>query len=339
MSDAGSRPAVSIVVPVHDEEGNVAPLHAELGATARGLGVPYEIVFVNDGSRDRTLERLSALAARDPHLRIVDLDRNVGEAGALSAGFAHARGAVIVTLDGDGQNDPAAIPRLLDALDHDVDVVSGWRMRREEPFLTRVLPSRVANALIALASGVPVHDCGCGLKAYRREVVAGAQLPRGMNRFLPAILGVEPSRVREVAVVDRPRGSGASHYGLWRVLVVLRDLLALPLLVRGPAVGPVVRRRLGVAAGLLAVAAVGTILVGRMRIPAVLVASGAGLGAAAAAAVRYNVDRMLRAREAGVFRVGRVTHGTDSQHRDRRRGVLGQEPAPHLPSSAGDARH
>src|SRR2546428_752045 len=143
---------------------------------ARERGRPYEIMFGNDGSRDGTLAQLEALRVRDEHLRIVDLDGNVGEAGALSAGFALARGALVVTLDGDGQNDPADIPRLLARLGPERDVVSGRRRERQEAFLSRVLPSRIANWLIARATGVPVHDTGCGLKAYRRALVAGARL-------------------------------------------------------------------------------------------------------------------------------------------------------------------
>jgi len=311
---AATGPALSIVVPVYDEEGNVGPLHDELVGVATALGRPYEILFVNDGSRDATLARLEAIRARSPHLRIVDLDGNFGEAAALSAGFAHARGDVVVTLDGDGQNDPAAIPRLLDRLGPHVDVVSGRRAERKEAFLSRVLPSRVANRLIAWTTGVPVYDCGCGLKAYRREVLAGAQLPRGMNRFLPAILGVRPERVAEVRVEDRPRGSGRSHYGLSRTFVVLRDLLALPLLCRRPPRGRALPRALGGAEAVL----VGTgvlAIVATLGWPAGLApARGfapwvalAALGAAGAGwAVLYNVRRWVHARETGVFRVRKV---------------------------------
>ena len=307
MSETGPRPELSIVVPVFDEEGNVEPLYGELKRVADGLARPYEIVFVNDGSGDATLARLAALCARDGNLRIVDLDGNFGEAAALSAGFAHARGALVVTLDGDGQNDPADIPRLLARLGPGLDVVSGRRRERKEAFLSRVLPSRIANWLIVRATGVPVHDCGCGLKVYRREVLAGVRLPRGMNRFLPAVLGVEPSRVAEVWVNDRRRGSGQSHYGLSRTFAVLRDLLALPILVRLPRHGLAFGRALGRAP----VALIGVTLLAGLaglgwpagRAPALLAAL---VAVAAGCAIAHAVGRWLRAQERGVFRVRRT---------------------------------
>jgi glycosyltransferase involved in cell wall biosynthesis len=303
-------PALSIVVPVYDEEDNVAPLFAELTRVATDLGKPYEIIFVNDGSRDATLARLEALRAADPHLRIVDLEGNFGEAAALSAGFAHARGVLVVTLDGDGQNDPADIPRLLARLDPDVDVVSGRRRERKEAFLTRVLPSRIANWLIVRATGVPVYDCGCGLKVYRREVVGGAQLPRGMNRFLPAILGVRPGRVAEVIVNDRRRTAGRSHYGLSRTFVVLRDLLALPILARRAPRGRALELTLsGAQAGLVAVvfaAIVGALGWPGERVPALVVALAVLATAAIGFAIAHNIQRWVRAQRHGVFRVRRV---------------------------------
>jgi len=308
MNELESPPGLSLVIPAYDEEGNVGPLYEELSRAAAEIGRSYEIVFVNDGSRDSTLARLEEIAARDARVRIVDLDGNFGEAAALSAGFAHARGTVVVTLDGDGQNDPADIPRLLARLDDGVDVVSGRRRERKEAFFRRVLPSRVANWLIARATGVPVHDCGCGLKAYRREVLAGVQLPRGMNRFLPAILGVHPARVAEVWVNDRRRGSGRSHYGFSRTLVVLRDLLALPLLVRRP------RRALGRALGgaqavlvaIIVVAVLGGLGWPASRAAVACAALAATLAFAAGRAVTHNVERYVRAQELGVFRVRRV---------------------------------
>jgi glycosyltransferase involved in cell wall biosynthesis len=317
-----TAPTLSVVVPVYNEEGNVEPLAAEIGRAVAATGRPYEILFVNDGSRDGTLARLSALARRDPHVRIVDLAGNFGEAAALSAGFATARGEIVVTLDGDGQNNPADIPRLLAALGPGIDVASGRRQLREEPFFSRVLPSRVANGLIARLSGVPVYDCGCGLKAYRRAVVAGARLPRGMNRFLPAILGVDASRVAEVETVDRPRESGRSHYGLSRVIVVLRDLVALPVLVRRPPPGRGVARACAAAASVLA--ALGIVATIRESVLAAVVL---GIAAALALAIRHDVVRFVNAREDGVFRVRRILYGgTSAEDRHRRSGLLGEEP-------------
>jgi glycosyltransferase involved in cell wall biosynthesis len=308
MSEVEPEPTLSLVVPVFNEEGNVVSLHGELTRVAHELGGTYEIVFVNDGSRDATLTRLQGLKAHDPNLRIVDLDGNFGEAAALSAGFAHARGAVVVTLDGDGQNDPADIPRLLARLEPGTDVVSGRRRERKEAFISRVLPSRVANWLIARLTGVPVYDCGCGLKAYRRALLANTQLPRGMNRFLPAILGVDPKRVAEVWVNDRQRGSGTSHYGLSRTFVVLRDLLAIPLLVRLPP--RTLGRALGGAQATSATLGVAGIVAAlgwpSERATALLATLLAVCGTAVGWSIGHNVDRYMRAPAHGVFRVRKV---------------------------------
>jgi glycosyltransferase involved in cell wall biosynthesis len=326
MEPAEPRPALSFVVPVYNEEGNVGPLHAELTEVARATGRTYELVFVNDGSRDRTLERLIEIAQDDSHLRVVELDGNFGEASALCAGFATAEGEVVVTMDGDGQNDPHDTPKLLARLDEGYDAVSGRRAQRKEDFARRVLPSLVANRLIVLATGVPAYDCGCGLKAYRRKLLQNVQLPRGFNRFLPAILGVDPKRVAEITTQDRPRGSGTSNYGLSRVFIVFRDLPSLPLLTRwAPPLRP---------------------LSTGLELMSVLCGLGGGLSAAwghfawgfalvglsiVAAAAHYNVDRMARARSTGVFRVRKVHHvGTAAADRHRGGGLLGQEPAPHV---------
>lgn len=339
-----AAPTLSVVVPVYNEEGNVEPLAGEITAAVERIGRSYEILFVNDGSRDRTLERLTALAQRNPHLRIVDLDGNFGEAAALSAGFATARGDLVVTLDGDGQNNPADIPRLLAALGPGVDVASGRRQQREEPFLSRVLPSRVANGLIARLSGVPVYDCGCGLKAYRRPLLAGIQLPRGMNRFLPAILGVDGRRVVEVPTRDRPRGSGSSHYGLSRVFVVFRDLLALPLLTHRPL--PSARRQAWLArsvhllggGALLCVA--GAVVAPATRPELLGAAAGLVLGATIVRAVSSNVTRFMRAQVDGVFRVREVLDHDNLSATGGARGrrLLGQEPAPDLRQAADGPR-
>jgi glycosyltransferase involved in cell wall biosynthesis len=326
MDPAEQRPALSFVVPVYNEEGNVGPLHAELTEVARATGRTNELVFLNHGSRDRTLERQIENAQGDPHLRVVELDGNYGEASALSAGFATAEGEVVVTMDGDGQNDPHDTPKLLARLEEGFDAVSGRRAQRKEEFVRRVLPSLVANRMIVLATGVPAYDCGCGLKAYRRKLLKNVQLPRGFNRFLPAILGVDPKRVAEITTQDRPRGSGTSNYGLSRVAIVFRDLPSLPLLTRwGAPLGPL---STGLAAT-IAMAAAGALLsLVRGHLAWAVVLAGLSLVAWAA---RYNVDRMARARATGVFRVRKVHHvGTAVADRNRGSGVLGQEPAPHV---------
>ena len=228
MSAEGPAPALSIVVPVYNEEGNVAALHAELTEVARGLGQPYEIVFVNDGSRDTTLDRLSAIAADDPNLRIVDLDGNFGEAAALSAGFAHARGHVVVTLDGDGQNDPHDIPGMLAHLDQ-WDAVTGWRTNRAAgDSWVRRLSSRIANRIRNRLSDESIQDSGCTFRAFRRECLRDLVLYRGFHRFIPTLLKMRGFRVLEVPVNHRPRRFGQSKYGIGnRALRAFVDLLVV----------------------------------------------------------------------------------------------------------------
>jgi glycosyltransferase involved in cell wall biosynthesis len=221
---------------MHNEEENAFPLYQDISRVMAKLDRPYEIIFVNDMSDDHSLARMKEIHCRDPHFHFVDLETNVGENWALLAGVSKARGKMLVTIDGDYQNDPAYIPALLEQLAKGYRVVSGRRRQRVEKLWNRLLPSRVANALIRIVSGVAVHDCGCGLKAYRREVLENKFVPEGfMNRFSPAALGVRNDEFTEVEVVDRPRISGKSHYGLNRVFFVLRDLAALPFAVRGPA--------------------------------------------------------------------------------------------------------
>ena len=233
-SDIGVEPVrYSVVAPMHNEEGNVAALYQDIKQVMEKLGEAYEIIFVNDASNDRTLAKMVELQARDRHFHFADLAGNVGENWALLAGISRARGEVIITIDGDYQNDPAYIPSLLEELGKGYRVVSGWRRNRTAALWSRQLPSRVANSLIRLVSGVDVHDCGCGLKAYRREVVAGKFVPKGfMNRFSPVSLGVKGDQFSEVEIVDRARIAGASHYGLSRVFVVMRDLWVLPFAIR-----------------------------------------------------------------------------------------------------------
>jgi glycosyltransferase involved in cell wall biosynthesis len=221
---------------MHNEEGNARVLYEAIRDTLERHGEPYEIIFVNDTSSDGTLAVMKEIAGRDEKFHFADLEANVGENWALLAGISRASGEVIVTIDGDYQNDPSYIPALLERLSQGYRVVSGWRKNRVGSFWDRRLPSLAANALIRLVSGVPVHDCGCGLKAYRREVIEGKYVPKGfLNRFSPVVFGVKAEEFSEVEILDRERKAGTSHYGISRVFEVLRDLFVLPFAVRGPA--------------------------------------------------------------------------------------------------------
>ena len=221
---------------MHNEQGNVSALYDDLKKTLARLGEAYEVIFVNDASRDQTLDEMREIQSRDPNFHFVDLAANVGENWALLAGISKARGEIIITIDGDYQNDPAYIPDLLKELSKGYRVVSGRRRSRAAALWTKRLPSQAANTLIRVISGVPVHDCGCGLKAYRREVVEGKFVPKGfMNRFSPVSLGVKRHEFAEVEIVDRARVAGESHYGLARVFIVFRDLWVLPFAVRDAA--------------------------------------------------------------------------------------------------------
>jgi len=295
MSD-GVRPKFSVVVPVYNEAGNIAPLIAEIAEVMTALGELFEVLVVNDGSGDATLDELRSAMARHEALQIVDLDGNFGEAAALCAGFRHARGDLVVTLDGDGQNPPHDIPRVVDTLCRgNYRVVSGWRVDRKEDRLRRVWPSRLANSMIALVTGIPLHDNGCGLKVYRRDVLAGAALPRGMNRFMPAIFGVRPHEVAEVRVADRRRQHGQSHYGISRTLAVLRDLLALRWIIRAP-------RQTEPAAAVLTAAAIAA-TAASLRSGSLIVTLAGGVSGVIAGLVWWNLRRFNRAQRDGVFRV------------------------------------
>ena len=224
-------PEISVVIPLRDEELNVLPLHGELTPVLRSLGVPYEIIMVDDGSADRTFERLAGLQSEDPLVRVIRFRRNFGQTAAFAAGFAHARGRFIVTSDGDLQNDPADIPRLLD-LARTHDVVVGWRRDRKDAYLTRHVPSVVANHLLGCVSGVRLHDHGCSLKVFRAEVVKPLKLRHGMHRYLPALASQLGPRVTETIVHHRPRVHGRSKYGLSRTFRVIADLVRLRALMR-----------------------------------------------------------------------------------------------------------
>ena len=223
------RPTLSIVIPIFNEEENVPILADEVRQALDPHGVRYEVIAVDDGSTDGSLARLEVVRAADSRWIVVVLRRNFGQTAALSAGFDHARGEVIVPLDGDLQNDPADIPRLL-AMAKDYDIVSGWRKNRQDPFLSRRLPSMLANWLISAVTGIRLHDYGCTLKAYRREVVEHLRLYGEMHRFIPAIASWMGITLVEVETHHRPRRFGRSKYGITRTLRVLLDLITVKFL-------------------------------------------------------------------------------------------------------------
>ncbi|HZQ66361.1 MAG TPA: glycosyltransferase family 2 protein [Gaiellaceae bacterium] len=217
---------ISVVVPVHDEERSVALLLDEIDAALQPLEAPWEVIFVDDGSTDGSFAALTRLHAERANVVVVRLRRNFGKAAALAAGFAHARGDVIVTIDGDLQDDPAEIPRLLVKLDEGFDLVSGWKTRRRDPLRRRLL-SRLFNRVAGWLSGVRLHDMNCGLKAYRGEVVRGLRLYGELHRFIPVLAHQRGFRVAELPVNHRPREHGRSRYGLERYLRSFLDLLTV----------------------------------------------------------------------------------------------------------------
>jgi len=221
---------LSVVVPVYNEAENIETLHAELSQTLTRLGRSYEVVYIDDGSTDRSFAVLSALQRRDAHVVVVRFPRNYGQTAALAAGFDHATGRLLVALDADGQNDPADIPAMLAKLDEGYDLVAGWRLPRQDPLLSRRLPSVVANAIIGVITGVRMHDYGCTLKVMRRDVVRGLRLYGEMHRFIPALADDLGARIAEVQVHHRPRRVGVSKYGLSRTLRVLLDLITVKFL-------------------------------------------------------------------------------------------------------------
>jgi glycosyltransferase involved in cell wall biosynthesis len=220
-------PSISIVVPIYNEEENIPLLYERLTAALSTLEIAYEIITVDDGSRDRSFALLREFAAADQRLRVVRFRRNFGQTAAFVAGFERARGEVVITIDADLQNDPADIGKLLSKIDEGFDVVSGWRIQRQDRFLSRRLPSILANRLISKVTGLQLHDYGCSLKAYRREIVQDLQLYGELHRFIPAIASWQGVAVAELPVNHAPRRFGTSKYGISRTLRVVLDLLTV----------------------------------------------------------------------------------------------------------------
>jgi dolichol-phosphate mannosyltransferase len=217
---------ISVVGPVHDEERSVALLHVELVAALEPLGQPWEVVFVDDGSTDGTFAALTRLHAAHDEVRVVRLRRNFGKAAALQAGIEEAQGEIVVTIDGDLQDDPAEIPRLLAKLEEGFDLVSGWKTKRRDP-LSRRIPSLIFNRVTGRISGLRLHDLNCGLKAYRAEVVGGMRIYGELHRFVPVLAHYRGFRVGELPVNHRPREHGRSRYGMERYVRGFLDLLTV----------------------------------------------------------------------------------------------------------------
>ena len=220
---------ISVVVPLYNEEENIGELHGRIKKVLEATGEEYEIIFIDDGSTDRTLELLQGIQAGDHNVIVLSFRRNFGQTAAFAAGFDYASGDVIVTMDGDLQNDPDDIPKFLEGIKEN-DVVSGWRKKRKDPFFSRKLPSVIANWLISRVTGVKLHDYGCSLKAYRREVIKNLRLYGEMHRFIPAVANLYGVKIAEVETVHHPRLKGKSKYGISRTVKVVLDLITVKFL-------------------------------------------------------------------------------------------------------------
>lgn len=220
----------SIVVPIYNEQDNISELYRAITSALDGTDTNYEIIMVDDGSTDGSFSALTTIAAQDQRVKVIRFRRNFGQTAAMSAGFDAAAGDIIIPMDGDLQNDPADIPRLINKLHEGYDVVSGWRSNRKDTFITRKIPSILANALISWLTGVHLHDYGCTLKAYRREVLDGINLYGEMHRFVPALASQVGAKVAEIPVNHYPRLHGTSKYGISRTLRVILDLMTVKFL-------------------------------------------------------------------------------------------------------------
>src|SRR5271155_969286 len=223
---------LSIVIPIHNEEHSILPLYDRLTAVLVGIRRPYEILFVDDSSSDKSFELLANLVQTDPRLKVLRLRRNFGQTAALSAGFHEARGKVVIAMDGDLQHAPEDIPALLSKIDEGYDIASGWRKERVDNPLTRKLPSRAANWLMSKASGMDLRDFGTTFKAYRAEILEDVHLYGELHRFIPALASIYGAKVAEVPIQNPPRSGGASHYGLSRTFRVLFDILTIRFLLK-----------------------------------------------------------------------------------------------------------
>lgn len=220
-------PELSLFLPVMDEEENLRPMHAKIANALDALGKSAEVIYVDDGSTDRSLAILKEIAAEDERVRVISLRRNYGQTAAMSAGIDAARGEILIPMDADLQNDPADIARLLEKLDEGFDVVSGWRKNRQDKMLSRKIPSQIANRIISWIGGVPLHDYGCSLKAYRRDVIQDVKLYGEMHRFIPIYAAWAGARVTEIPVDHHARTMGRSKYGISRTIKVIFDLMTI----------------------------------------------------------------------------------------------------------------
>ncbi|MBX3299620.1 MAG: glycosyltransferase family 2 protein [Acidobacteria bacterium] len=224
---SNENPELSLFLPVLDEEDNLRPMHAKIQAALDALGKSAEVIFVDDGSTDKSLEILKEIAAADDRVRVISLRRNYGQTAAMSAGIDAARGEILIPMDADLQNDPADIKRLLDKLDEGYDVVSGWRKNRQDKMISRKIPSMIANKIISWIGDVHLHDYGCSLKAYRRDVLKDVKLYGEMHRFIPIYASWAGARVTEIPVDHHARTMGKSKYGISRTIKVVFDLMTI----------------------------------------------------------------------------------------------------------------
>ncbi|MFQ5676053.1 MAG: glycosyltransferase family 2 protein [bacterium] len=227
-----ARIEYSVVVPLMNEEENVELLHDRIVDAFEAMGKPYEIIFVDDGSTDKTVNILEKIRLRDKNLNVIKFRKNFGQSAAMGAGFRFSRGEIIIAMDGDLQNDPADIPKLVAKLDDGFDVVSGWRKNRKDKMIIRKLPSRIANRLIQFLTRVEIHDTGCSLKAYRKEIIKKVRVYGELHRFIPALARIEGAKVGEVVVTHHPRKFGKSKYKITRTFKVVMDLTTLNLLMK-----------------------------------------------------------------------------------------------------------